>query len=1032
MTLPGLLPSRSSGRLSTWGAVLLPLLTLATAARAAPASKVAIRSGDAAPVVARAPARWGCRLAATPTGVLFVDRARTAVVLKEGETVRAVAHVGDRVPGGTLAEVCEAAAAPGGAVVFRALLAEPVGGARREGLFLQPGGGAAFEALLVSGQGLDLSGGTATVGRISGPAVDGAGRIVVGVDFVEPVAALLRLSPGSPPEILVQTGDPLAGGTFRRSLTAPAAGADGTVVFAAALASGMELVAALLPSGTPVVLFLGAAAPGDPVPSVSIAPPAINAAGEVAFLWEVAGQIRVQRVGGGISETVAEPGSPAPGGETFVEITDLAPALTGDGGVVFGAHLSNGVAGVYLDRDGPLPIAEAGGEAADGETFVAFEVAGAQATPAIAADGSILFSAADTLGEALFARSVGPPRAVLRARAPLAIPARFVSCIEPVFPFLGGGPFLTAGGRMIFDARITTGARGLFVRERDGRLSPAVMDGDPAPGGGHLDGQFFSFHTMNDSGRFAFLGAAPDTAAGNSLVLYYGGGDAGPPHRVIGIGDLLPGAPGAVTGFQPPSRVNVRGELAVPVFAPDGRVILLGYDGANLFRVAGPGDGLPGGGLIQSVFTGAPVARLSLPPLLDDAGVVTYGAIAEDGTGALYEAPLRAGGAAAAARILSEGAPLEGGIVSPFELQMFDRDAQGGLALQAVYDPSSLFGTFLEENGSLALVARRPDPVGEVGSVQLVRPRLALAGMGRLVHGALLTSGADTLLLREPPPPETPASRGSQPRQEGIPVTSVLAATGQPAPDGGNYLWFQSGGRTTARLASDGAGLLAIPAATDAGPQEIVLIDLNPNAPPSADAGPDQVVECGGPDGARLPLDGRRSSDPDGDLLTYVWSGPFGTVTGAQPTVTLPLGTSTVTLVVSDDGAESPPDTVLIEVRDTLAPSITAQAVPSVIWPPHGDLVPIEFVIAVSDLCDPEPRIALLGVSIVDSKGADPAADIADATIGTDDRFIRVRAKRSGGSGGRTYTATYGVTDASGNGSLASASLLVPSSKGGK
>src|SRR5262245_9904231 len=133
MTLPGLLPSRSPGRPTTWGAILVPLLlTLDASVHAAPASKVAVRSGDAAPLVARVPARWGCRLAATPTGVLFVDRARTGLFLEEGDAVRAVAHVGDHVPGGTLEQVCEAAATPGGAIVFRALLAEPAGAARRE------------------------------------------------------------------------------------------------------------------------------------------------------------------------------------------------------------------------------------------------------------------------------------------------------------------------------------------------------------------------------------------------------------------------------------------------------------------------------------------------------------------------------------------------------------------------------------------------------------------------------------------------------------------------------------------------------------------------------------------------------------------------------------------------------------------------------------------------------------------------------------------------------------------------------------
>jgi hypothetical protein len=90
------------------------------------------------------------------------------------------------------------------------------------------------------------------------------------------------------------------------------------------------------------------------------------------------------------------------------------------------------------------------------------------------------------------------------------------------------------------------------------------------------------------------------------------------------------------------------------------------------------------------------------------------------------------------------------------------------------------------------------------------------------------------------------------------------------------------------------------------------------NQPPLANAGADQIVVYAGPSGTEVTLDGSASSDPDGDSLTYTWTGPFtegdGTATGISPTVTLPLGESTITLVVNDDTADSPPDTVRVVV----------------------------------------------------------------------------------------------------------------------
>lgn len=91
------------------------------------------------------------------------------------------------------------------------------------------------------------------------------------------------------------------------------------------------------------------------------------------------------------------------------------------------------------------------------------------------------------------------------------------------------------------------------------------------------------------------------------------------------------------------------------------------------------------------------------------------------------------------------------------------------------------------------------------------------------------------------------------------------------------------------------------------------------NSAPIANAGPDQVVACQGPGGGLAVLDGSRSYDPDGDDLAYRWAGPFADgqteLAGTGPTALLPIGRSTVTLVVNDGEADSDPDTVDIRVR---------------------------------------------------------------------------------------------------------------------
>ncbi len=99
------------------------------------------------------------------------------------------------------------------------------------------------------------------------------------------------------------------------------------------------------------------------------------------------------------------------------------------------------------------------------------------------------------------------------------------------------------------------------------------------------------------------------------------------------------------------------------------------------------------------------------------------------------------------------------------------------------------------------------------------------------------------------------------------------------------------------------------------------VIEREPNSPPVADAGEDQVVQATGPEGAEVTLDGSGSSDADQDPLTYAWSwGDNGEATGETPTVVLPLGETEVTLVVNDGKADSEPDIVLVTVQDSTPP----------------------------------------------------------------------------------------------------------------
>ena len=171
-------------------------------------------------------------------------------------------------------------------------------------------------------------------------------------------------------------------------------------------------------------------------------------------------------------------------------------------------------------------------------------------------------------------------------------------------------------------------------------------------------------------------------------------------------------------------------------------------------------------------------------------------------------------------------------------------------------------------------------------------------------------------------------------------------------------------------------------------------VEITINQPPVANAGADQTLECASLHGASMTLDGSGSLDPDGDPLTFTWTGPFpeggGVVTGVSPTVTLPLGSHTITLTVEDDQGASDTDDVMGIVQDTTKPTLTlARNSTTISVPTKASEASVDVLAAsgaaASDLCDPSPLITTdapdafpLGVTLVTITARDASGNVIE------------------------------------------------------
>jgi hypothetical protein len=96
-----------------------------------------------------------------------------------------------------------------------------------------------------------------------------------------------------------------------------------------------------------------------------------------------------------------------------------------------------------------------------------------------------------------------------------------------------------------------------------------------------------------------------------------------------------------------------------------------------------------------------------------------------------------------------------------------------------------------------------------------------------------------------------------------------------------------------------------------------VLVTVNPNQPPVAEAGPDQTVaDTDGSNSETVTLTAAGSADPDGIIATFEWREGL-TLLGNTASISIDLGVGVhpITLTVTDNGGATASDTVLVTVN---------------------------------------------------------------------------------------------------------------------
>lgn len=256
------------------------------------------------------------------------------------------------------------------------------------------------------------------------------------------------------------------------------------------------------------------------------------------------------------------------------------------------------------------------------------------------------------------------------------------------------------------------------------------------------------------------------------------------------------------------------------------------------------------------------------------------------------------------------------------------------------------------------------------------------------------------------------------------PTCSISGVSGSPAdhtvtgPLTGTVVAV--GGRTYTFSVTcvDAANNTSQPASADV----VVVADTTAPVIASVSATPNNVWP---PDNRLVPVTVAVSATDDVDAVpACALTNISGVVAADDATITGPLAatlraaggrTYTLSVKCSDTaGNSSNGSTTVVVPPDTTAPAIASvSATPNSLWPPDGRLVPVSVTVSATDNVDAVPVCSLTGIT-----GAPAGGDNA---VITPPLSATLRA-----IGGTTYSLTVRCTDAAGNASTASASVVVP------